>query len=161
MDLERGVVIKNFYPRPPGGGRQDTGGEVPYLIPFLSTPSGWRATRRPSPGPFGTRYFYPRPPGGGRRLSRTTICIRTRYFYPRPPGGGRHGAARPHHSNHKYFYPRPPGGGRQPAINPSLRAKSISIHALRVEGDAGFAAASRFSPVFLSTPSGWRATTRR
>ena len=34
----------------------------------------------------------------------------------------------------------------------------ISIHALRVEGDAGVHSGTTFVSIFLSTPSGWRAT---
>ena len=35
-------------------------------ILFLSTPSGWRATRATAVAASSGRYFYPRPPGGGR-----------------------------------------------------------------------------------------------
>ena len=38
---------------------------------------------------------------------------------------------------------------------------SISIHALRVEGDALSAAKFALRCLFLSTPSGWRATRKR
>ena len=34
----------NFYPRPPGGGRQAIYGASGHRYVFLSTPSGWRAT---------------------------------------------------------------------------------------------------------------------
>ena len=34
-----------FYPRPPGGGRPQASGYDITSFPFLSTPSGWRATR--------------------------------------------------------------------------------------------------------------------
>ena len=57
------------------------------------------------------------------------------HFYPRPPGGGRpmrYSVSLPL----SYFYPRPPGGGR-----PRLTISNIQ------------------QSVFLSTPSGWRATT--
>ena len=37
---------KNFYPRPPGGGRQGASITSSTVSGFLSTPSGWRATRR-------------------------------------------------------------------------------------------------------------------
>ena len=37
---------------------------------------------------------------------------------------------------------------------------AISIHALRVEGDAMYSASFFVVAVFLSTPSGWRATSR-
>ena len=36
--------------------------------------------------------------------------------------------------------------------------KKVSIHALRVEGDLGGVLNGFFALVFLSTPSGWRAT---
>ena len=36
--------VSNFYPRPPGGGRLSPFANAIAFIPFLSTPSGWRAT---------------------------------------------------------------------------------------------------------------------
>ena len=81
---------------------------------FLSTPSGWRATRKIRCLSFGMIYFYPRPPGGGRPMKAYTNKLLID-FYPRPPGGGR-----------------------------PLRRKREQPHRR-----------------FLSTPSGWRATTRR
>ena len=78
-------------------------------------------------------------------------------FYPRPPRGGR----RLWHSGTKAgrdFYPRPPRGGRLSVLyRPSGRWR-ISIHALREEGDATFAAAVQDLEKFLSTPSARRAT---
>ena len=80
------------------------------------------------------------------------------------------------------FYPRPPGGGRQLAAAEAATAKVISIHALRVEGDyktchiciridqisihalrvegdlGHVVLVDGFGKLFLSTPSGWRAT---
>ena len=83
--------------------------------------------------------------------------------------------------NVQYFYPRPPGGGRRELITEFVSSGKISIHALRVEGDAiGTGLLEQHSyisihalrvegdiintafdatqSVFLSTPSGWRAT---
>ena len=81
------------------------------------------------------------------------------------------------------FYPRTPGGGRHPVRHAVVPGACISIHALRVEGDRadpGPPAAPRyFYPrppgggrqsgnlvrfrfgLFLSTPSGWRATSQQ
>ncbi len=75
----------------------------------------------------------------------------------RVEGDGRtSGRARP---DEFYFYPRPPGGGRRRAVSHGRRCWIISIHALRVEGDPRFATSGSGSyRVFLSTPSGWRAT---
>ena len=64
-----GTGPKNFYPRPPRGGRP--------LVVRLSSSSKW--------------YFYPRPPRGGRPGHRRRIHGGVN-FYPRPPRGGR----RPH-----------------------------------------------------------------
>ncbi len=100
--------------------------------------------------------FYPRPPRGGRRLWHSGTKA-GRDFYPRPPRGGR----RLWHSGTKAgrdFYPRPPRGGRLSVLyRPSGRWR-ISIHALREEGDATFAAAVQDLEKFLSTPSARRAT---
>ena len=57
------------------------------------------------------------------------------YFYPRPPGGGRPVLSRLSPTVPGYFYPRPPGGGRPVTM----------LYALADQ-------------IFLSTPSGWRAT---
>ena len=126
---------RNFYPRPPGGGRPvsaGTEGIAPAISihalrvegdrrrfsgsikdnPFLSTPSGWRAT------------------GDHAVLQRGSVD----------------------------FYPRPPGGGRPAIVRSPIPDFPISIHALRVEGDPLIRSAI-YSPLrFLSTPSGWRAT---
>ena len=125
----------NFYPRPPGGGRRSR---------RLS--NRWQSA-----------YFYPRPPGGGRRRTAALRKHRQRIsihalrvegdradkaqkctymdFYPRPPGGGRPSIPVIPYLSQRHFYPRPPGGGR-----PLGKTKYVC------------------SPVFLSTPSGWRAT---
>ena len=151
------------------------------LSEFLSTPSGWRATVvlvALFPRCFN---FYPRPPGGGRPFCISKdICVYN--FYPRPPGGGR--------LSHSMF----PRTAETISIH-ALRVEGdkiapfvkhlhyISIHALRVEGDKSIFDRLRrrirnFYPrppgggrltglwtsitkaLFLSTPSGWRATSQ-
>ena len=93
-------------------------GDVPDLfcadhdVLFLSTPSARRATSRGQQARGVTEYFYPRPPRGGRRKVRRAQRHFRRNFYPRPPRGGRH----------YYDYNK-------------LYIISISIHALREEGD--------------------------
>ena len=100
-------------------------------------------------------------------------------FYPRPPRGGRrHGQVS--QGNRKNFYPRPPRGGRRPqngegeqesiflstpsarrATHPGVllqRPGTISIHALREEGDWSISAPRCADIRFLSTPSARRAT---
>ena len=56
------------------------------------------------------------------------------------------------------FYPRPPRGGRLPQVSFSSSTHSISIHALREEGDLSVALLPGCPILFLSTPSARRAT---
>ena len=108
--------------------------------------------------------------------------VRTAYFYPRPPRGGRQGilcgfnakklflstpSARRATTAIGYrlkcvenFYPRPPRGGRLVCRLISCNTPSISIHALREEGDKRTYNAIAETVKFLSTPSARRATPR-
>ena len=153
------------------------------LLRFLSTPSGWRATRNKIQAmlhcicisihalrvegdadgrlcPFRLFNFYPRPPGGGR-LYFGIIATSRSHFYPRPPGGGRPNSVATSLLKLLDFYPRPPGGGRR-LFSFAFRQfyMRISIHALRVEGDVETVSFWSRVITFLSTPSGWRATHR-
>ena len=126
--------------------------------------------------------FYPRPPRGGRRRnaahSRKQLRISIHAlreegdglgvwdysnqpdFYPRPPRGGRRG----YNFRIKVkrdFYPRPPRGGRRACGRVCFRVCTISIHALREEGDTSPADAKGAGKIFLSTPSARRATPKR
>ena len=56
------------------------------------------------------------------------------------------------------FYPRPPRGGRRCSARPWPQASTISIHALREEGDSSGPSETSPLEVFLSTPSARRAT---
>ena len=78
---------------------------------FLSTPSARRATTLHWWWPWKTWYFYPRPPRGGRPSAACCPACTV------------------------YFYPRPPRGGRPLSLQSRLCASTISIHALREEGD--------------------------
>ena len=105
------------------------------LYIFLSTPSGWRATKAPGrAGDHGRISIHALRVEGDHRCRhrRPALCPD---FYPRPPGGGRRRA-------HTAIRSRPP----------------ISIHALRVEGDSNSSTRCIDLRAFLSTPSGWRAT---
>ena len=80
-------------------------------------------------------------------------------FYPRPPRGGRLNPSLCH-SAQVYFYPRPPRGGRRFLASRSSAGETISIHALREEGDQSRFAPRKNAAEFLSTPSARRATWR-
>ena len=56
------------------------------------------------------------------------------------------------------FYPRPPRGGRHIDTSRLPQTYTISIHALREEGDPGIGAKYFYDHIFLSTPSARRAT---
>ena len=124
---------------------------------FLSTPSGWRATRcaRAHRQKRGISIHALRVEGDPPIFSPSFSILD---FYPRPPGGGRQKCPGVliYPGN---FYPRPPGGGRPGPASPTIAEPCVSIHALRVEGDRTPLHACSQLPVFLSTPSGWRATT--
>ena len=57
-------------------------------------------------------------------------------FYPRPPRGGRLPRIPWRKNRPCNFYPRPPRGGRPGRTGAPSGGASISIHALREEGDA-------------------------
>ena len=61
-------ATRDFYPRPPRGGRQKKKTLWNCLKKFLSTPSARRATFVLCGRAFWLAYFYPRPPRGGRPL---------------------------------------------------------------------------------------------
>ena len=60
----------------------------------------------------------------------------------------------------RYFYPRPPRGGRRERVFCAVVRHSISIHALREEGDQPNTCCMVYPFGFLSTPSARRATGR-
>ena len=152
------TIPRNFYPRPPRGGRLQYVVDFIQLFEFLSTPSARRATLGEAP-PVCSRkkHFYPRPPRGGRLSEMRSAASTAWDFYPRPPRGGRPWRELDLYQASDYFYPRPPRGGRLSAWQPKKAASlflstpsarraterppqswfyvEISIHALREEGD--------------------------
>ena len=145
-----------FYPRPPRGGRPGTEGDPLDLAKFLSTPSARRATGLQKLAIESDTLFLSTP--SARRATRL-ISIGSDFngisihalreegdgtirkqkshrcnFYPRPPRGGRRNKPRQPSAN-SYFYPRPPRGGRRENDTNYWAEKTISIHALREEGD--------------------------
>ena len=125
--------VKNFYPRPPRGGRPSVPVSTTALNVFLSTPSARRATSTPSVNLTTEIYFYPRPPRGGRRQTEEQPK-NDGNFYPRPPRGGRQFSGKLTVS-HKVFLSTP--SARRATVWRDMRKLygHISIHALREEGD--------------------------
>ena len=147
----------HFYPRPPRGGRQNSELTHKGYKTFLSTPSARRATGKRYAQCGADRDFYPRPPRGGRRPAQQGRQHVKLDFYPRPPRGGRLFWLFLFRFR-RDFYPRPPRGGRLGCIVGDEEAASISIHALREEGDRFVEFFIGKLAEFLSTPSARRAT---
>ena len=102
---------RDFYPRPPRGGRQALPLWKESDSIFLSTPSARRATRR------------------------RTSCWKSFGFLSTPSARRATMFMRSCKTAPGYFYPRPPRGGRQIVAEARREAARISIHALREEGD--------------------------
>ena len=126
---------RNFYPRPPRGGRPALDHALAGAIQFLSTPSARRATWNLSRTKNVRTYFYPRPPRGGRPTSRFSVIplLPISIHALREEGDE--------------IYAQ---GNAQ---------DEISIHALREEGDDDVVElVQKHEGEFLSTPSARRAT---
>ena len=140
---------------------------------FLSTPSARRATSVWMVFMSELQNFYPRPPRGGRQSPCGRAC-NPRDFYPRPPRGGRQPPARVVPRRGQFlstpsarrattlpplpcawlanFYPRPPRGGRRRCSKAPTSSRTISIHALREEGDAAGLPGKARPPYFYPRP---------
>ena len=126
---------RNFYPRPPRGGRRNPGSPQHWFYLFLSTPSARRATLCLS---------------GAKPLSPISIHAL------REEGDGCTSHIPPHRT---HFYPRPPRGGRLTTERFGwCSEKFLSTPSARRATDS----ASKLNEAmkFLSTPSARRATAR-
>ena len=152
-------LTKDFYPRPPRGGRLVVALAALSGCEFLSTPSARRATS-PRGVSSGCGKFLSTP--SARRATRSSSARRTAtsYFYPRPPRGGRRVVL---------IIPDLPESisihalreeGDSWTVAPTPTPTNISIHALREEGDMGGMKVSNMDFIFLSTPSARRATAK-
>ena len=150
------LPTRNFYPRPPRGGRHDL---------------------RAGQGPRSEISIHAlREEGDGSQPDALTVQTISIHALREEGDRIRHGPA----GREVYFYPRPPRGGRRPqngegeqesiflstpsarrATHPGVllqRPGTISIHALREEGDWSISAPRCADIRFLSTPSARRAT---
>ena len=126
---------KNFYPRPPRGGRPVHSPSRGSVVVFLSTPSARRATFEPTSERYiPSNYFYPRPPRGGRLADHRGL--------PSGQAISIH-ALREEGDNRNYVAPRltelflSTPSARRATLERSHQggARPISIHALCEEGD--------------------------
>ena len=139
---------------------------VNYLIAgfdywlFLSTPSVRRATLHLWPVLRSIRHFYPRPPRGGRPSS--TVPCRVITSFLSTPSARRAtipGSRTPYRQSISIHALREEGDSNQLCI--VVTVHDISIHALREEGDWAVNRVLVVAPKFLSTPSARRATCAR
>ena len=149
-------AASHFYPRPPRGGRHPLC-KPEHTETWISIHAlreeGDQRSRSP---PAGDAYFYPRPPRGGRQVSNRSSAAFF-YFYPRPPRGGRHTT----NVFVKFIMSFLSTPSARRATRPCVaweQGHSISIHALREEGDANDRFFGTCNFLFLSTPSARRAT---
>ena len=128
------TAYRNFYPRPPRGGRPPSKRAGIERGRFLSTPSARRATITSAKNNVIIQISIHalREEGDWALLLSTSGQSN---FYPRPPRGGRPRAVCRRPTPSIYFYPRPPRGGRPMSRNMATYSATISIHALREEGD--------------------------
>ena len=139
-----------FYPRPPRGGRPMPGYCGYFSNRFLSTPSARRATL-PRGGKFRhRRHFYPRPPRGGRPRTCWIFCYRW-YFYPRPPRGGRPLDSWHYGDNYTISIHALREEG-DIDVHVTVIHDRISIHALREEGDRSWSTLTRCPSNFYPRP---------
>ena len=127
-------TLRDFYPRPPRGGRRPLGRYIaPAIVISIHALREEGDLRIPACGS-GCRYFYPRPPRGGRpcALPLLSPSLPISIHALREEGDPRQTTSRKLVGN---FYPRPPRGGRPPPFLTHCR-----------------------NGQFLSTPSARRAT---
>ena len=125
---------------------------------FLSTPSARRATHKLYHTTYFNHAFLSTP--SARRATFWVIRYLPPliYFYPRPPRGGRlpDGNVTDYLLSISIHALREEGDGH--GLVTAIRDVAISIHALREEGDGAGLLLSTCKQLFLSTPSARRAT---
>ena len=155
----------HFYPRPPRGGRQTAVSTAVKGLIFLSTPSARRATSPTTTRDSQHWAFLSTP--SARRTTKKAINKRSNVkisihalreegdaqghqasgsqiiFLSTPSARRATVRQAVRRSGGSDFYPRPPRGGRRCRRADRWRGHSISIHALREEGDTTTANAER------------------
>ena len=153
---KRTVFHQDFYPRPPGGGRPSSAISNILSGVFLSTPSGWRATRSILSGSKVSVFLST--PSGWRATSALQPQCTFTVFLSTPSGWRATKNPRKSRKAAEEFLSTPSGWRATWEIAAAMKMYNISIHALRVEGDESLSRSLSARARFLSTPSGWRAT---
>ena len=125
---------KNFYPRPPRGGRHTEWYKSKGGKEFLSTPSARRATKAARLTSRATRISIHALREEGDAASASSSAIWAN-FYPRPPRGGRHAVQLCLHQIRLFLSTPSARRATHTTLVLSILG-AISIHALREEGDS-------------------------
>ena len=126
-------TLRNFYPRPPRGGRPGADIDALELDEFLSTPSARRATFLMASSETALAFLST---PSARRATRPQAMVKRHKanFYPRPPRGGRQTGE--DGGSEKWIFLSTPSARRATGrLFSWCRCPTISIHALREEGD--------------------------
>ena len=127
------IICSYFYPRPPRGGRRLCRKTISKPFGFLSTPSARRATDSAQSADREDRISIHALREEGD-VSETTSDYLPKYFYPRPPRGGRRGI-KGGIAKGGVFLSTPSARRATPVMLATPDRSTISIHALREEGD--------------------------
>ena len=122
-----------FYPRPPRGGRHLSGVVQQHMFRFLSTPSARRATVY-NHIENNVAIFLSTPSARRATGSGATITGASMDFYPRPPRGGRQEQSNKVSITTSFLSTPSARRATLECVLPTLPV-IISIHALREEGD--------------------------
>ena len=147
----------DFYPRPPRGGRRRIYMLRSLLVGFLSTPSARRATHTTTKQEDKNHISIHalREEGDDGIFF---ISLFKNGFLSTPSARRATHLSAVSRLSHPNFYPRPPRGGRPHRSTRLFSSSTISIHALREEGDYNSLNGWATDIKFLSTPSARRAT---
>ena len=127
-ELHKQLLQLNFYPRPPRGGRHAHISIPAPFAQFLSTPSARRATVAGCFDGTDKTYFYPRPPRGGRHTSVPSL-------------------------SQAWIFLSTPSARRATYDDDHVPTQdTISIHALREEGDGRHPVLCCFGYYFYPRP---------
>ena len=127
-ELHKQLLQLNFYPRPPRGGRHAHISIPAPFAQFLSTPSARRATAAGCFDGTDKTYFYPRPPRGGRHTSVPSL-------------------------SQAWIFLSTPSARRATSLSTArVLWISISLHALREEGDGRHPVLCCFGYYFYPRP---------
>ena len=106
------ITTKNFYPRPPRGGRRICKHVIPRQEKFLSTPSARRATNPTAEDARTVKISIHALREEGDTLIGCDFS-RNALFLSTPSARRATSFSLTAHERHCNFYPRPPRGGRQ------------------------------------------------